>query len=534
MPFPVSANSTSVSVASPIFLPESEENENAEYFENITKEAAQELAGSIEIQSEVPATKPSLISDLDNSLVGWDSENDPKNPRNWSSRTKLGVLILVGILGFMIPSVSTLFAPGEPLMAKEFHLTNHIVQQLTISVYVLGFGWGPLVHAPMSEMYGRQYVILISNILFTGLNLGCSEARNVAMLLVFRLLTSICGCAGMVVGAGIISDLYPPEEIGRATAVFMLGPIMGPMLGPILGGFISQRAGWRWTIRVIICMGGVMTVVLVLLVPETNAAVLLRRKAASLAKSTGRIDLVSIIDSRLPKVSPRQRLATAFVRVAKLLCISPVIQMFTLFMLIAYAYLYIFFTTITLVMTTKYGWPMESAGLAFIGIGCGTAFSVAVVGGTNDKLVKYLTKRNGGVRQPEMRLGPLLFGSIMIPTAMFWYGWAVQRHVHWFVVIMSFFPCGAGMIASLHPTQAYLIDLYGPLGAAASATAALNLTRCTAAALIPLCVPSLIARFDYGLGYSILGILGFALCSSMSVFFVWYGQSFRERFPPRI
>ncbi|KAK9378747.1 major facilitator superfamily domain-containing protein [Kockiozyma suomiensis] len=480
------------------------------------------------------ANGPSFLSDLDHSIVGWDSEEDLANPKNWATRQKLCVMFFVFITGLMVPTVSTLFAPGQALMASEFGLTNSVVMQFTVSAYVLGFGWGPLIHAPMSEMYGRKYVIAISNLLLALLNVGCSEASSVPIFLVFRTLSGILGCAGMVVGAGIISDMFRAQETGRATAIYLLGPIMGPVFGPILGGFISQRAGWRWCFRVIEIFAVIMALCFFLAVEETNPAVLLRRKAKRLASELKRPELVSIIDSRVPPMKPLRKFTANITRAFRLMLFSPIVVAFSLYMTVAYSYLYVFFTTLTDVLTMQYGWSIEMAGLAYLSVGFGTFTSVMVVGSTNDRMVQYLTKKNDGVRKPEMRLRPMIVGSILLPACMFWYGWAVQDHIHWFPLILSMFPMGAGLIASLLPIQAYLIELYAPLGAAASATAALNLLRSTAAALIPLCVPSLIGSLGYGWGYSLLGFLAILFCTATSFLFVKWGEKLRERFPPKI
>ncbi|KAK9452861.1 major facilitator superfamily domain-containing protein [Dipodascopsis uninucleata] len=474
------------------------------------------------------------LSDMSKGLIGWESADDVENPKNWPKKEKLRTMVLVLITAFMIPVASTIFAPGKGLLAKEFNVTNSVIEQFTVSAYVLGFGWGPLIHAPLSELYGRKHVVVISNFLFATLNLGCSEATGIGMFLAFRALSGIFGCAGMVVGAGIISDMYRPHETGRATSLFLLGPIMGPVGGPILGGFISQHAGWRWTFRVMECMGGVMALLFFFVVKETNASILLRKKAADLSNTLNRPDLISVIDSKQPQLTPARKIAIALTRAIKLIVTSPIVFSFAIYMSVAYAYLYAFFTTIPTVLVNKYNWSIESSGLAFLGVGCGTTFSVAVVGSTNDRLVEYLTSKNNGIREPEMRLSPLIFGSILIPTSMFWYGWGVQTHVFWFVLVMSFFPIGAGLLASLIPIQSYLIDLYGPLGVAASATAALNLLRSTAAAFVPLAIPSLIDRLDYGWGYSLLGFLALALCTLPSFFFVKFGKSLRLRFPPHV
>ncbi|KAK9450080.1 major facilitator superfamily domain-containing protein [Limtongia smithiae] len=485
-------------------------------------------------EKQLAASRAADLCDWDAGLVGWDSLDDPENPKNWPQRQKTQVMIVVLVTALMVPIVSTLFAPGQSLMAEEFGLTNKVLIQFTISAYVLGFGWGPLFHAPLSELYGRKYVVAASNMFLAILNIGCSEATSVAMFLVFRALSGILGCAGLVVGAGIISDMYRKEDTGRATAMFLLGPIMGPVVGPILGGFISQRAGWRWCFRVIEFFACFMSVMYVFAVKESNPTILLRRKVERLRRELNRPELISIIDSRMPPISPSRKLALGLTRAVRLMLTSPVVMLMSLYMTIAYAYLYVFFTTLTDVLINDYGWTIELSGLGYISVGVGTLTSVLVVGGTNDKLVLYLARRNGGVRVPEMRLGPLTVGSILIPASLFWYGWGVQRHIHWFPLILSLAPMGAGLLASLIPIQAYLIELYGPFGAAASATAALNLMRSTAAALIPLAVPSLVDRLDYGWGYSLLGFIAVFVCTSMSFFFVRFGKAFRQRFPPHI
>ena len=98
----------------------------------------------------------------------------------------------------MQPLASTLFAPGEAYVAEEFGEYNSTVLSLMISVYVLGFGWGPLIYGPLSELYGRKYLVSISNLFFAVLNLGCSEAHRTGTFIAFRFLGSLLGSAGMV------------------------------------------------------------------------------------------------------------------------------------------------------------------------------------------------------------------------------------------------------------------------------------------------------------------------------------------------
>ena len=49
-------------------------------------------------------------------------------------------------------------------MSKELHLTQTIAI-LGVSLYVLGFGLGPLLFAPLGELYGRvRYLVLVISV----------------------------------------------------------------------------------------------------------------------------------------------------------------------------------------------------------------------------------------------------------------------------------------------------------------------------------------------------------------------------------
>ncbi len=43
----------------------------------------------------------------------------------------------------------------------------------------------------------------------------------------------------------MISDVFPPEERGKALGYWGIGVIVGPTFGPTLGGFLTHTVGWR-------------------------------------------------------------------------------------------------------------------------------------------------------------------------------------------------------------------------------------------------------------------------------------------------
>lgn len=145
-----------------------------------------------------------------------------------------------------------MFAPGAGQLAAEFGVTNRTVASMTVSLYVLGFALGPLVLAPLSEVYGRQGIYLACHVVFIAFICGCAFSTNVDMFLAFRFIAGCAASGPMSVGGGTIADLTTPQERGKAMAGFTTGPLLGPVLGPIIGGYVSQYAGWRWTFRIIL------------------------------------------------------------------------------------------------------------------------------------------------------------------------------------------------------------------------------------------------------------------------------------------
>lgn len=81
----------------------------------------------------------------------------------------------------------------------------------------------------MSEMYGRATIFNLTNILFVLSTLGCGFSNSMTTLIILRILAGFNGSACLALGGGVIADMIVPDQRGKVTAIWAIGPIVGPV-----------------------------------------------------------------------------------------------------------------------------------------------------------------------------------------------------------------------------------------------------------------------------------------------------------------
>jgi multidrug resistance protein len=194
--------------------------------------------------------------------------------------------------------------------------------------------FGPLLLAPLSEIYGRCIVLSAANWFFVVWQIGCALSQNIETLIVCRLFAGIGGSGCITLGAGVIADLFPREQRGVATSIWAMGPLIGPVVGPIAGGFLGEQVGWRWIFWLLLIAGGALSFGVELLNKETYAAVLIKWKTEKLAKETGRSDLRSAYAADKEHASAKEVLLQGLKRPVLLFCKSPIVFLLSVYMVI--------------------------------------------------------------------------------------------------------------------------------------------------------------------------------------------------------
>ncbi|KAK1993637.1 MFS general substrate transporter [Colletotrichum falcatum] len=342
------------------------------------------------------------------------------------------------------------------------------------------------------------------------------------MLIAFRFLSGLVGAGPITIGAGSIADLTTVQQRGAAMAIWSLGPLLGPSIGPIAGGFLAQAEGWRWIFWVLTATAGVITVMGFAVLRETNGPVLLERKARRLREETGNTRLRSKLASDL---HPRDLFLRSVLRPSKLLVLSPVCLLLSVYGAFIYAMIYFMFSTFSFVFQESYGFGQGTVGLVYIALGIGMMIGLAVQQATGNRIMSKLAERHHSDKpKPEYRLPIMILGGLFIPSGLFIYGWTAQQRIQWAVPLLGTLVVGAGVSIINISVNLYLVDAYTVY--AASALAASTVLRSIFGATFPLFALQLFDGLGLGWGNSLLGFVAL-LMWPIPALFIKYGEHLR-------
>ena len=100
-----------------------------------------------------------------------------------------------------------MYLPSFSAIAAEFGASAAQIQ-LTLSGYMIGFTLGQLAYGPLSDRFGRKYVLLSGITLYVAMTILCATAVDAETLAVYRFFQAIGGGAGTVLSRAIIRDRY--------------------------------------------------------------------------------------------------------------------------------------------------------------------------------------------------------------------------------------------------------------------------------------------------------------------------------------
>ncbi|MBU74636.1 MAG: hypothetical protein CMM73_02870 [Rhodospirillaceae bacterium] len=170
----------------------------------------------------------------------------------------LALSFLASINAFAI-DVST---PVLPAAAAALNVDIGLMQ-LTIGLYMLGYGIGQIPIGLMGDYFGRRITVIISLIIFILAGFVAVVAPSVELLLAMRFVQGVSGAAGAVISRAIARDITSGAGTGRLLGLLTatLGGVM--IVGPLIGAMLLNLVGW-WAPFVASAVFGFFVLVLLL------------------------------------------------------------------------------------------------------------------------------------------------------------------------------------------------------------------------------------------------------------------------------
>lgn len=301
-------------------------------------------------------------------LVDWYGESDPENPQNWSTGKKVFVTSVLWLYTFMVYCASAIYTPSIDGVREEYQV-GHITASLGLSLYVLGYGLGPMVFSPLSEIprVGRNLPYIATLFLYAVLAVPTVLLKSFAGFLVLRLVTGILGSPCLATGGATLQDMYSSRKLPYGYTAWVGATFCAPALGPVMSGF-AVASDWRWSMWEVLWMAVFTFVIMLAAFPETSASTILLRRAQRLRKRFGDDRYKSASESSNLQKGYRRTVVDALIRPLQITVMDPAVLFTNLYSAYSYGVYYSFFEAFPLVYSDVYGFGTGLTGTAFLSI----------------------------------------------------------------------------------------------------------------------------------------------------------------------
>lgn len=246
---------------------------------------------------------------------------------------------------------------------------------LLVTIWELGEAGGPLLIAPLSELFGRYPVMNAANIGFISATVLAALCQSTPLFIAARALTGLA-VASNVLNPAIVGDMFISEQRGSAMSAIMLAPLIGGAIGPAISGAIAQSLGWRQVVWMSVILASICEVLFLTCFRETYKVPILRRKAAKLRQETGNMSLRTAFDidddgkSSSKTTKRKTRSKTQFwesiMRPIVVFADSSVLQALALYGSLTFSYFYMMSTTLPDILQGIYHLSPALTGSSFI------------------------------------------------------------------------------------------------------------------------------------------------------------------------
>ncbi|KAK1997753.1 major facilitator superfamily transporter [Colletotrichum falcatum] len=420
--------------------------------------------------------------------------SDPDDPLNWPRWRKYlnyGLTMAVTVAAFTNIAIQIIFWQQ---MKVDLDLTTTRLSQAQ-SAQLAGLATGCIFFIPFTVKYGRRSTYLASTAVLAAAAWWTASMRTYTELVITNIVTGLAGAINETAVQMTIADLFFVHQRGSANGLYFVAVMTGSFLTPLAAGAQAVAQGWRWSYYSLSTALTVLFFVFALLFEETKyIPVSVGQHGTADLTSPRHRKNISDFDSpsestfELNHVQPdavpgvrantypqRMRLLSTTPESLRELFILPlhVITLpHVLFTALQFAsgvsWLVLYMSVVSVVFSAPpYNFDTMSIGFMTLGPFVGNIFGSLYGGPFADWTVMRLSKRNGWVYEPEMRLYPLFLPVMTMAGGLIMFGVTADRGMHWILPSIggALFTFGLGAKGDIAFTL--VIDTYRELTAEA-------------------------------------------------------------------
>lgn len=179
-----------------------------------------------------------------------------------------GIVVIIALISMIGPFSIDAYLPSFPSIEEDFLSSRALLSQ-TISMYMFATAISSLFWGPLSDRFGRKFVMLASLALYSAASLNCALASTYSEFLVSRILQGVAASGGLVAGRAMVRDVYDSRDAQRVMAYVLMIFALAPAIAPIIGGWLHHLFGWRSVFYFLSLYGLFMLLVSTALVSES-------------------------------------------------------------------------------------------------------------------------------------------------------------------------------------------------------------------------------------------------------------------------
>jgi MFS transporter, DHA1 family, multidrug resistance protein len=176
------------------------------------------------------------------------------SPASSERRLTGKILLLLAGLAALGALATNIILPAFPRIGASLGVSSQELG-LTLSSFFIAFAFGQLLVGPLSDRYGRKWLVLGGLAIFVAGSILCAVADTLPFLILGRVTQALGACAASVLSRAIARDLFDGEALARALALTMIAMAAAPGFSPLLGSALDGLFGWRITFLVVAASG---------------------------------------------------------------------------------------------------------------------------------------------------------------------------------------------------------------------------------------------------------------------------------------